>query len=520
MSRLWRAGVLSVLLVGPILAYIAFGALWLQDRGWLLYATTIWIVSGIVFGILASRWTRAKRAILPPIDWDAPNTFSPFDRQAWTLVEEESERGDTISMETLSGFDIYIETGRKLARRLAEHYHPLSNDPIEHVPVVELLTALELAAEDLNHLCRQIPGGDLVTAAHWKRAVQAAGYIQKANDIYGYLLPIFNPVTGLARLGTQQWMVKPAWKNMQQNVLRWFYRAYVNRLGTHLIELYSGRLAIGVEQYRKLTRKSGSRAAPTAAEPTPLVVAVAGARDSEKGKLVELLRGSWEGDPTLLKARLRSAGLDESALERLRTAKWVDVPGYTASADGETARDRATRRDAIDEAVEADLLILVIKARTAPHPADLAFAQAWDRWFVEHPGLEVPPALVVLTGVESPELGDGWHPPYDWSGGGGPREVAVRALTSSLRSAIPPTFTEFVAVALGTSPPFGVTEHLLPALAGLVHRAERSALIRHFHRLSQQSKARRLVGQVGQQGRRLWTSLRAGRKSHIPGDDR
>ena len=369
MSRLWRAGVLSVLLVGPILAYIAFGALWLQERGWLLYATMIWIVSGIVFGILAIALDEGRsEPILPPIDWDAPNTFSPFDRQAWTLVEEESERGDTISMETLSGFDIYIETGRKLARRLAEHYHPLSNDPIEHVPVVELLTALELAAEDLNHLCRQIPGGDLVTAAHWKRAVQAAGYIQKANDIYGYLLPIFNPVTGLARLGTQQWMVKPAWKNMQQNVLRWFYRAYVNRLGTHLIELYSGRLAIGVDQYRKLTRKSGGRAAPTAAEPTPLVVAVAGARDSEKGKLVELLKASWEGDTTLLKARLRSAGIDELALERLRTAKWVDVPGYTSSADGETARDRATRRDAIDDAVEADLLILVIKARTGPTP--------------------------------------------------------------------------------------------------------------------------------------------------------
>ncbi len=32
---------------------------------------------------------------------------------------------------------------------------------------------------------------------------------------------------------------------MQQNVLRWFYQAYVNRLGVHLIELLSGRLAIG-----------------------------------------------------------------------------------------------------------------------------------------------------------------------------------------------------------------------------------------------------------------------------------
>ena len=55
-------------------------------------------------------------------------------------------------------------------------------------------------------------------------------------------------------------------------------------------------------------------------------------------------------------------------------------------------------------------------------------------------------------------------------------------------------------MAVGTSPPFGVIEHLLPTLAGLVQRAERSALIRHFHPLSQRSKARRLVGQVGQQG--------------------
>ena len=47
--------------------------------------------------------------------------------------------------------------------------------------------------------------------------------------------------------------MKPAWKSMQQNVLRWFYQAYVNRLGMHLIELLSGRLAIGAHQYRRLT---------------------------------------------------------------------------------------------------------------------------------------------------------------------------------------------------------------------------------------------------------------------------
>ena len=157
-------------------------------------------------------------------------------------------------MAKLYDFNTYIETGRRLANRLAAHYNPLSADPIERVPVVELLTALELAAEDLTSLCRQVPGGDLVTPADWKKAVVAANYIQKASDLYTYLLPLFNPVTGIPRLASQHLMVKPAWKNMQQNLLRWFFRAFVNRLGTHLIELYSGRLVIGADQYRKLTR--------------------------------------------------------------------------------------------------------------------------------------------------------------------------------------------------------------------------------------------------------------------------
>src|SRR4029077_15956029 len=181
----------------------------------------------------------------------------------------------SLALEALSGFDIYVETGRRLARRLSEHYHPLTNDPIEHVPVIEFLTALELAAEDLNSLCRQVPGGDLITPAHWKQAVQVAGYLQRANDIYSYLLPIFSPMTGLVRLGTQQWMVKPAWRNMQQNLLRWFYRAYVNRLGMHLIELYSGRLVIGADQYRRLTRRSARATEKVEAELEHLVVAVA-----------------------------------------------------------------------------------------------------------------------------------------------------------------------------------------------------------------------------------------------------
>ena len=95
----------------------------------------------------------------------------------------------------------------------------------------------------------------MISLSHWRRAVQVAGYINRANDLYSFVLPFLNPVTGLTRLGTREWIVKPAWKSMQQNVLRWFYQAYVNRLGMHLIELMSGRLAIGAHHYRRLTKR-------------------------------------------------------------------------------------------------------------------------------------------------------------------------------------------------------------------------------------------------------------------------
>jgi hypothetical protein len=512
--RNWRAWVLLWLFVGPVLVYMGFGALWLFQHGWLLIAGTTWFASGIAFAWLAAKWTRSRQPVLPPIDWDAPATFSRTDRDAWALVEEEAENGEGVSMERLIGADIYIETGRRLAHRLAVHYHPDADDPLQRVPVVELLTALELAAEDLTHLTRQVPGGDLVTPDHWKKAVKVAGYIQRANDIYSYLLPIFNPLTGLVRLGTQQWMVKPAWRNMQQNLLRWFFRAYVNRLGTHLIELYSGRLVIGADQYRRLTRRMAKAPAGAEGKLPPLRIAVAGARESGKSRLIDLAARARTGDLAALEARLAPLGIDASALERLRAARFVEIPGYTSSTPlGESARDRATRREAVEKAVEADLLVLVVDARRDTASADAAFARDWDRWFVEHPSVELPPALAVLTGLDNPDLGGAWQPPYNWEKGPGPREAAARARIIALRTALPPGFTEIVPLGLPEAQPYGVVEHLLPVLLTLSHRAERAALIRHLQRLSTRSKARRLIGQVGASAHWLWSNVRSRRSS-------
>ena len=513
--RHWRSWVLVALLVGPVLFYVGLGMLWLWERGWVIctVAAVLWVAAGVAFSVLASRWTKTSRSLMPPLDWDSPQTFSPLDRDAWKLVQEEADQGETLTFDVLLGADVYIDTGRRLMKRLIEHYHPIAAHPFDDVPIVELLTAFELAAEDLSGLCRQIPGGDMISVSHYRRAVQVAGYITKANDLYAYVSPFLNPITGLTRLGTREWIVKPAWKSMQHNILRWFYQAYVNRLGMHLIELLSGRLAIGAHQYRRLTHRPATDVpAGLDQELTPLSIAVAGARGSGKSRLIAAIKQACLGEMNLIKARVEPLGLAPSLLDRLKEARWIESPGYPRAEIAETRRDRYQRESAVTAAAECDLFVLVVDGCQQDHGPDLAFANAWDRWFREHPQREVPPTLVVITGVDRPEFGAGGNPAPGGTTEQALRESVVRAQVDSLRAVLPPTFRDYAAVGLGEAP-FGVIDHVVPTLAPLLLRAERTALLRRLHQLSNQSKAGRLVRQLGEHGRTLWDGLKARRNS-------
>lgn len=513
----WRSWVLVLLLVGPVFIYAALGMLWLWDRGWLLLtvASVLWLLTGALFAILAARWTRSTRLMMPPLDWDAPQTFAPIDREAWKIVQDEADQGESLVFDVLLTPDVYINSGLRLFRRLANQYHPHSTHPLDDVPLIELLTALELAAEDLSGLCRQFPGGDLIALSHWRKAVQVAGYLSKASDLYSYLSPLLNPITGLTRLGTQHLIVKPAWKSTQQNLLRWFYQAYINRLGMHLIELLSGRLAIGATHYRRLTRRVAP-AADKSAELGPLVAAVAGATGSGKSQLISAIKAALAQESPALKATIANLGIEPKVRDRLMEARWVDGPAFPASTTAQSRRDRSAREAAVASAVEGDLLILVIDGRRADHGAEAAFADAWEKWFRDHPHRDVPPTLVVLTGVDRPEYGEGWDPPYDWTSGLGFRETRVRAELDALREILPPRFHEFLVAGLDPTSPFGVIEHVVPALVSLSIRAERIALLRRLQEISSQSKLGRLMHQIGQHGKWLVGSIRSRQKAESP----
>jgi hypothetical protein len=210
-----------------------------------------------------------------------------------------------------------------------------------------------------------------------------------------------------------------------------------------------------------------------------------------------------------MKKHLAGLGVEPNLRDRLVEARWLDGPAFPASSRVQSRRDRGAQEAAVSAAVEGDLLILVVDGRRADHGAEAAFAVAWDRWFRDHPHRDIPPTLVVLTGVDRAEYGEGWSPPYDWAAGVGFRETRVRAELDSLRDALPPPFHDFLAVGLGAPNPFGVTEHLVPALAVMSIRAERIALLRRLQEVSRQSKVGRLMHQIAQHGRSLVGNLRS-----------
>src|SRR5439155_23225222 len=91
---------------------------------------------------------------------------------------------------------------------------------------------------------------------------RAADWYQTANQVYWLITAVFSPLkTGLRYVASRAGVSRP-WELLQQNLLLWFYSAYVHRLGAYLIEVNSGRLRVGVKRYRELLEGQSSDGQP------------------------------------------------------------------------------------------------------------------------------------------------------------------------------------------------------------------------------------------------------------------
>lgn len=495
----WRWYILLGLFLLPVLILMGIGFYSLWQTGWgVLLGWMLLGCMGIAY-FLALRWQKKQKLLQPPME--IPLIWTERDHAAWKIVEAEAIKVKELSAEQLVSLKTYQATAEKLALDLARFYHPKSSDPISALTIPEILTVVELATHDLAEMVDQyLPGGHLLTIRDFQRIKKAADWYPTIRNVSWLLSAAFSPVNTAARyLTTNAGLTKP-WQMLQENVLVWFYTAYLNRLGVYLIELNSGRLHVGAWRYLEL--KQQLRDGPTTGtaprketdhdvDAKKVTIVLLGQTNAGKSSLVNALLGEQKAFTDVLPAttaaqryHLKSAGI-ETELEL------VDTVGYGTQGPTQSQL-RATEKLAIS----ADVLVLVVHARQPGRQADVEQFEQLDRYFRDHPELLRPPIIAVLTHVDLLSPAMEWSPPYDWLHPQRPKEQSMHDAVATVRQQFGSRLVAAVPVCTAEGKVFGITEGLLPALTAVLNQAQAVGLLRVLHAEQNRNKVQKVFEQL------------------------
>jgi predicted GTPase len=503
MSR-WRIVLVIGLIVAPFLFLAGVGSYYLWTRRWGFFAWWPLALCMTIGYTLGWYWQR-KRLLLHPLDFSAPRHWTEQDNGAWQLVLAQAQAAASLPAEKLYSIDHYLATAKEMAEKLARFYHPGTTDPVSNLTVPEILTVIELAAHDLGELVdRYLPGGHLLTVRDWRRARQALDWYQPASNLYWAIAALFAPLETGARFAASKLGLSQPWQMLQQNLLLWFYTAYVHRLGTYLIELNSGRLRIGAARYRELMESAKpSEATPSlersasteAARPTESIrqvtIVVLGQVKAGKSSLINALLGEQRALTDVLPA---TAGVERYELHPPNIPArllLLDTVGY--GHEGPKADQLAVTHEA---ARQADLLLLVLHARDPARQADVQLLRHLQEWFGSHPELKKPPLLAVATHIDllSPALE--WSPPYDWRQPIRPKEENIQQALTAIWQQVGAYAAGVVPVCTAAGKEYGIEEWLLPAVAEQLDEARGVALLRCLRAEIDENKIRKVFHQL------------------------
>ena len=195
----------------------------------------------------------APSGLLPETVASPPEYWTERDRLAWTKVDARAKSYEKVTLDQIGNARHFSDIAIDMAGEVASVYNPESEDPFDTLTLPEVLTCVELAANDLNALVQKyIPGVHLLRIRDVRRAQKAYGWYKTGTDVYWAGAALFDPISaGLRDLASRK-ALGGLMDRIQSNILLWFHTAYIHELGKYLIELNSGRLKVGVKRYREI----------------------------------------------------------------------------------------------------------------------------------------------------------------------------------------------------------------------------------------------------------------------------
>lgn len=504
----WRPLVLLIVSAIPVLVLLGLGGLWLwqhPDIGFYLWwpLAACWAVAVI----LAWWWQRQQRLLPPPAEQPQLH-WTPRDREAWELVKKRALGVKDMAPEQLMRLQCYVDTAEEMAMELARFYHPKAKDPIGSLTIPEILAVIELAAQDLSQMVDDyIPGSHLLTIDHWRRAAEISKWYNAASLGYWAVSALFNPVRTLTRFAATRIGLSQPFQLLKENVLAWFYVAFVHRVGTYLIEVYSGRLKVGVRRYRELMAQTTTELSPPVGDngPTEVTITVLGQVKAGKSSLINAIFSDQQAAvdvvPTtseISRYQLQPPGVADRFV-------LLDTVGYGHGGPDADQLDRTCQA-----AQQSDLLLLVVNARDPARDADAALLRQLAEWFRTRAELKMPPVVAVVTHIDLLPPAIEWSPPYDWRHPNSVKEKNIAEAVAVVREQLGDLVREVVPVCTAEGKVFGVHEYLLPRILDLLGEARAVAVLRCLHAEASGDRVRRLLKQMLHGGQQLWRIATSG----------
>jgi predicted GTPase len=514
----WRIAVVLGLIALPFLFLAGVGTyfLWQSHLGfWTWCVVSVFMATGYV---LAWYWMH-RRQLLHHVEFTPLRTWTDTDRRAWEIIETRAKAAGSLTADQMSSPEFYVKTAEELALETARVYHPGVGDPIASLTVPEILAVVELASHDLGEMVdKYLPGGHLMTIRNWQQARQATEWYNRASQVYWLISALFSPVeTGLRYAASQIGLATPL-RQLQQNLLVWFFIAYLHRLGTYLIELHSGRLRVGVKRYRELVlgqKADGQAVAASADAPAPanlVTITLFGQVKAGKSSLINALLGEQRAKTDVLPAtdavtryELQHPGIPTKLV-------LLDTVGY-----GHQGPRQDQLRTTLETARQSDLLLFVMHARNPGRLADVAFLKQLRDWYASQPGLRMPPVLGVVTHIDLLTPAMEWSPPYNWQQPVRPKEQQIQEALAAIRDQMGEHLVGAVPVCTAPGKVYGIEEWLLPTLLELLDDAKAVGLLRCLRAEVDAGNVKKVLSQLLAVTRQAGVALWEGMKNQPPG---